>query len=163
MPIFAASPVALDVVLLIGGITAFIAATIALVQNDIKKVMAYSTISQLGYMMIGLGAGGVGGQTAGMFHLVTHAFFKALLFLTAFYVARMWLLAFWGEPRTEDARHAHESPAVMTLPLWLLAIPSVVLGWVLHQNGAFTSFLAGQEAAVEHGVNWLIAGPALVL
>src|SRR5207302_10446671 len=66
--------------LLIGTITAFIAATIALVQFDIKKVMAYSTVSQLGYMMMGLGAGG---RVAGMFHLTTHAMFKALLFLAA--------------------------------------------------------------------------------
>lgn len=63
-----------------GGITLFIAATIALVQNDYKKVLAYSTVSQLGFMMLGLG---VGGWAAGLFHLITHAFFKALLFLGA--------------------------------------------------------------------------------
>jgi NADH-quinone oxidoreductase subunit L len=67
----------------IGGFTAFIAATMGLVQNDIKRVLAYSTISQLGYMMMGLGVGGFVGST---FHLVTHAFFKALLFLCAGYV-----------------------------------------------------------------------------
>ena len=61
-----------------GGITLFVAATIALVQTDIKKVLAYSTVSQLGYMMLALG---VGGWVAGLFHLLTHAFFKALLFL----------------------------------------------------------------------------------
>jgi NADH-quinone oxidoreductase subunit L len=81
--IFAASSVALNVVLLIGTVTALIAATIALVQYDIKKVLAYSTVSQLGYMMMGLGAGGPSGTIAGMFHLTTHAFFKALLFLAA--------------------------------------------------------------------------------
>jgi len=70
--------IALSVVAWIGGITAFMAATIAVAQNDIKRVLAYSTISQLGYMMLGLG---VGGYTAGVFHLMTHAFFKALLFL----------------------------------------------------------------------------------
>jgi NADH-quinone oxidoreductase subunit L len=79
-PLFAGSGIAMNVVLLIGTVTAFLAATIALVQYDIKKVMAYSTVSQLGYMMLGLGAGG---QAAGMFHLTTHAMFKALLFLTA--------------------------------------------------------------------------------
>ena len=63
-----------------GGITLFIAATIALVQTDYKKVLAYSTVSQLGFMMLGLG---VGGRAAGLFHLLTHAFFKALLFLGA--------------------------------------------------------------------------------
>ncbi|MFB3895596.1 MAG: NADH-quinone oxidoreductase subunit L [bacterium] len=71
---------AMQVVMYIGTITAFMAATIAMVQNDIKRVLAYSTISQLGYMMLGLG---VGGYTAGSFHLMTHAFFKALLFLGA--------------------------------------------------------------------------------
>jgi len=69
---------ALTVVAWIGGFTAFLAATIAVAQDDIKRVLAYSTISQLGYMLMGLG---VGGFTAGLFHLVTHAFFKALLFL----------------------------------------------------------------------------------
>ena len=63
-----------------GGITLFIAATIAMVQTDYKKVLAYSTVSQLGFMMLGLG---VGGWVAGLFHLITHAFFKALLFLCA--------------------------------------------------------------------------------
>lgn len=71
---------ALMVVALVGGITAFFAATIAFAQTDIKKVLAYSTVSQLGYMMIGLGVGSV---SAGLFHLTTHAFFKALLFLAA--------------------------------------------------------------------------------
>lgn len=79
-PLFALSPAALEVVATIGIITAFLAASIALVQNDIKRVLAYSTISQLGYMMTALG---VGGYTAGVFHLFTHAFFKALLFLGA--------------------------------------------------------------------------------
>ncbi len=78
--IFHAYPGSLVVVAYIGTITAFMAATIALVANDIKRVLAYSTISQLGYMMMGLG---VGGYTAGSFHLMTHAFFKALLFLGA--------------------------------------------------------------------------------
>ncbi len=224
-PIFADSAVAMDTVLLIGTITAFIAATIALVQTDIKKVLAYSTVSQLGYMMLGLGAGG---STAGMFHLVTHAMFKALLFLaagsvihalhhseepndlrrmgglgqrmrvtaftcgigvlalagfpllsgfwskdailgaalanghpialfalvvgiivaalTAFYAVRMWMLAFACEPRSEAAAHAHESPLVMTGPLVLLAIPSVLLGWYLHQGGRFAAFLSRPEA-----------------
>jgi NADH-quinone oxidoreductase subunit L len=72
------SPDVLLVIAYVGGITLFIAATIALVANDIKRVLAYSTVSQLGYMMLALG---VGGWAAGLFHLVTHAFFKSLLFL----------------------------------------------------------------------------------
>ncbi|NIM04237.1 MAG: NADH-quinone oxidoreductase subunit L [Armatimonadetes bacterium] len=78
--LFAASPVALIVVACIGAFTALFAASIAVAANDIKRVLAYSTISQLGYMMLGLGALG---YTAAVFHLTTHAFFKALLFLTA--------------------------------------------------------------------------------
>ncbi|MBN9441475.1 NADH-quinone oxidoreductase subunit L [Bosea sp. (in: a-proteobacteria)] len=79
-PIFEYAPVALTVVTVIGATTAFFAATVGLVQNDIKRVIAYSTCSQLGYMFVALGVGNYG---AGIFHLFTHAFFKALLFLGA--------------------------------------------------------------------------------
>jgi NADH-quinone oxidoreductase subunit L len=79
-PLFSASPTAMLVVAWVGGFTAIFAATQGLVMSDIKRVLAYSTISQLGYMMLGLG---VGSLAAGTFHLVSHAFFKALLFLTA--------------------------------------------------------------------------------
>ena len=76
----ASVPGALQVVTWIGAITAVFAASIAVAQTDIKRILAYSTVSQLGFMMLGLGAGGV---AVGMFHLITHAFFKALLFLGA--------------------------------------------------------------------------------
>jgi NADH-quinone oxidoreductase subunit L len=79
-PFFVVAPSALEVVAWVGGITAFFAATIAVTANDIKKVLAYSTISQLGYMIMAMG---VSGYTAGLFHLTTHAAFKALLFLGA--------------------------------------------------------------------------------
>ena len=79
-PLFEQAPAALSFVTIIGATTAFFAATIGLVQNDIKRVIAYSTCSQLGYMFVGLG---VGGYSLGVFHLFTHAFFKALLFLGA--------------------------------------------------------------------------------
>ncbi|HEX79254.1 MAG TPA: NADH-quinone oxidoreductase subunit L [Dehalococcoidia bacterium] len=79
-PLFEHSPEALSIVAYIGGFTAIFAATMGLVMNDIKRVLAYSTISQLGYMMLGLGVGGV---AIGIFHLFNHAFFKALLFLGA--------------------------------------------------------------------------------
>ncbi len=78
--LFALSPTAMSVVAAVGLATAFLAATVGLVQNDIKKVLAYSTVSQLGFMFIALG---VGAFTAGVFHVMTHAFFKALLFLGA--------------------------------------------------------------------------------
>jgi NADH-quinone oxidoreductase subunit L len=197
--IYLRAPMALDAVAVIGLVTAFFAATIGLAQNDIKKVFAYSTVSQLGYMFLGLGAGAF---SAGIFHLVTHAFFKALLFLgagsvihalggeqdlrkmgglrhkipvtfwtvlaaavaiagvppfsgfhskdaillaayhhapwmywvgtltagmTAFYVFRAVFLAFFGSYRGEA--HAHESPAVMTLPLVALAVLSLAGGY----------------------------------
>jgi NADH-quinone oxidoreductase subunit L len=79
-PLFSRAPFALFVVALVGALTAFYAATIGLMQTDIKKVLAYSTVSQLGYMFLGLG---VGSYAAGVFHLMTHAFFKGLLFLAA--------------------------------------------------------------------------------
>jgi NADH-quinone oxidoreductase subunit L len=82
-PLFLASPEARLVVAAIGGVTALMAATIALTQTDLKRILAYSTISQLGYMFLGLGTGTLLGVAAAMFHLVTHAFFKALLFLGA--------------------------------------------------------------------------------
>ena len=82
-----------------GGITLFIAATIAMVQTDYKKVLAYSTVSQLGFMMLGLG---VGGWAAGLFHLLTHAFFKALLFL--------------GAGSVYHSVHTYEMPALGGLP-----------------------------------------------
>ncbi|MDI3269883.1 MAG: NADH-quinone oxidoreductase subunit L [Bacillota bacterium] len=202
-PIFEASGLALWVVALIGAFTAFMAATIATVQADIKKTLAYSTISQLGYMMLSLGLFGYG---AALFHLLAHAFFKALLFLgsgsvihglqgeqdmhrmgglwrkmpwtaltfilggaalagipplagyfskeailhdasavsplltwvgiltagiTAYYVTRMIWLTFFGRPRQADLYdHAHESPWVMLLPLVLLAIPTVLFGYL---------------------------------
>lgn len=187
----------------IGGLTALLAASIALVQVDLKKILAYSTISQLGYMMLGVGMGAYG---AAIFHLVTHAFFKALLFLaagsvmhathgeldirkmgglrdkmpatfrtfaigaaalagtpllsgffskdailaatmahnpilyiigiftallTAFYSARAVIVPFFGKPRDKHLYdHAHESPALMTIPLWILAGFSVIAGFI---------------------------------
>ena len=94
-PIYMHAPMALEVVAYIGLFTAVFAATIGLAQNDIKKVFAYSTVSQLGYMFLGLG---VGAYSAGIFHLMTHAFFKALLFLGAGSVIH----ALGGE---QDMRH----------------------------------------------------------
>jgi len=82
-PLFVASPAAQQVVALVGAVTAAMAGIIAMTQTDLKRVLAYSTVSQLGYMFLGLGVGTLAGITAGMFHLFTHAFFKACLFLGA--------------------------------------------------------------------------------
>jgi NADH-quinone oxidoreductase subunit L len=213
--LFDRSPYALAVVAVIGAATAIFAACIGMVQHDIKRVLAYSTVSQLGYMFL---ACGVGAYAAGIFHLLTHAFFKALLFLaagsvihalggeqdmrnmgglrkripvtfwtmtaavfaiagiwpfagffskdeilyqtfisgnkllwfvglvtagmTAFYMFRLWFKTFFGESRfaeaphdahAEHAEHAHsvhESPWIMLFPLVILAILSVIGGWV---------------------------------
>ncbi len=207
-PLFELSQTALSLVLVIGGITAFFMALIAVVQYDIKRVVAYSTLSQLGYMTVALGASA---YSAAIFHLMTHAFFKALLFLgagsaiialhheqdmrrmgglwklmpwtygtvligaiasagvpgfagffskdaiieavhlsrtpgagfawlavtacvfvTAFYTFRLVFYAFHGKARFETHDHApHESSAVVTVPLVLLAIPSICAGWVI--------------------------------
>jgi NADH-quinone oxidoreductase subunit L len=202
--IFALAPAALVTVAYVGALTAFMAATIACVQSDIKRVLAYSTVSQLGYMMLAMGVAGT--MATGMVHLLTHAFFKALLFLaagsvihavetqdmhrmgglfrklrataitfvvgalalagippfsgyfskdailaaayaspypllfglalagaflTAFYMTRAVLLTFAGMPRDPDRHaHAHEAPAVMTGPQWVLAVPAALLGLV---------------------------------
>ena len=200
--LFVLAPDVLTIIAIVGIFTALLAATIAIFQNDIKKVLAYSTISQLGYMFAALGAGAF---TGAMFHLTTHAFFKALLFLaagsvihalsgeqditkmgglskklkitslvflmgtiaisgippfsgffskdeilsslyeknpllwilgiagalmTAFYMFRLYFLVFIGTYRGDDetAKHIHESPKVMTIPLIVLAILSVVGG-----------------------------------
>jgi len=235
--IFERAPVALTVVAIIGTLTAFFAATIGIVQTDIKRVLAYSTVSQLGYMFM---ACGVGAFSAGIFHLMTHAFFKGLLFLaagsvihavggeqdmrkmgglrakipwtfwtmtagtlaiagipglagffskdeilwrayqaswaywllglvtafiTSFYVFRLWFLTFFREYRGEaEAGHdhgshsgrdshgahghsgIHESPKVMVIPLVILAVLSVLGGYVgvpgsLGGNNRFDKFL----------------------
>jgi NADH-quinone oxidoreductase subunit L len=205
--LFAMSPLAMQVVAIVGALTALFAATMALTHNDIKKVLAYSTISQLGYMFLGLG---VGAFAAGLFHVLTHSFFKALLFmcsgcvihgmrgeqdmrymgglrkkmpitfytmviatlaiigfpgfsgffskdeilwkafsspsgnfllwfigvlvaaLTAFYMFRLIFMTFFNECRASEEvqKHIHEAPKSMTVPLIILAVLSVVGGYI---------------------------------
>lgn len=234
-PLFELSDVALNVILTVGAATAFLMGLMGLIQHDIKRVVAYSTLSQLGYMIMGLGASA---YPMSLFHLFTHAFFKALLFLsagsvimamhhnqdmrymgglrkympithfaslagtlaligtpffsgfyskdglilalhassqpmaklafwaallsvftTAFYSMRVYFLVFWGRERYDenpDAHHhaghddhhdshgdgkPHESPWVVTLPLVLLAIPSVAIGFITMQPLVFGDFL----------------------
>jgi NADH-quinone oxidoreductase subunit L len=206
-PLFRLTPITSEIVMVVGALTAILAASIALVQNDIKRVLAYSTVSQLGYMYMACGAGAYG---SAVFHLYTHAFFKALLFLgagsvihalsgeqdlrrmgglrnalpstfrtmfiaslaiagipglagffskdeilwqvfssphgspavfavglvtagmTAFYMWRLMFLAFFGPSNLDEhaKSHLHESPAVMTGPLWVLAAGSIGAGWI---------------------------------
>ncbi|HTX52309.1 MAG TPA: NADH-quinone oxidoreductase subunit L [Candidatus Baltobacteraceae bacterium] len=240
-PLFNLAPFSMEVVAWIGGLTAVFAATIALVQTDIKRVIAYSTISQLGYMFLGCG---VGAYAAAIFHLMTHAFFKALLFLgagsvihgldgeqdltkmgglrrqmpitaitfligalanagiiplagfwskdeilfgafasghvmlwvfgaggaclTGFYMLRCYILAFEGQSRNPHA-HAHESPAVMTVPLIILAVFAFGVGFVgFPPDGSVYHHLvepvfagAGEPAA--HGLGLMVAMAAVSL
>ena len=229
-PVFEYAPVALTVVVVIGATTAFFAATVGLVQNDIKRVIAYSTCSQLGYMFVALG---MGFYSAAIFHLFTHAFFKALLFLgsgsvihavsdeqdmrkmgglrklipttywmmvigtlaltgvgipatiigtagffskdaiiegafvghnavagfafialvvaacfTSFYSWRLIFMTFHGQPRaTADVmHHVHESPPVMLVPLFILAVGALFAGVVFHDyfiGEAYAEFWKG--------------------
>jgi NADH-quinone oxidoreductase subunit L len=220
-PLFELSPVALGVVLVIGATTALFMGFLGIIANDIKRVVAYSTLSQLGYMTVALGASA---YSAAIFHLMTHAFFKALLFLgagsviiamhheqdmrrmgglrkylpvtywtsllgalaligfpgfsgffskdalieavgeshaigagyalfcvtagvfiTAFYTFRMIFLTFHGQERMDahTREHLHESPLVVTLPLVLLAIPSVLIGWFTVGPVLFGDFFKG--------------------
>jgi NADH-quinone oxidoreductase subunit L len=237
-PLFELSPTARSVVLVIGGITAFFMALVALTQYDIKRVVAYSTLSQLGYMTVALGASA---YSAAIFHLMTHAFFKAVLFLaagsviialhheqdmrrmgglkhtmpwtywtlllgaissagipgfagffskdaiieavrhsstpgamfawlcvlitvfiTATYTFRLVFMAFHGAPRFDPAHPPHESPAVVTVPLVLLAIPSVVAGYVVGPvvYGEFFGTALPPAAGEYHGL-WAFIGHGL--
>jgi NADH-quinone oxidoreductase subunit L len=239
--LFEMAPMTLEIVAWVGTITAIFAASIGLVQTDIKRVLAYSTISQLGYMFAGVG---VGAYAAGIFHLVTHAFFKALLFLgagsvihglngeqdlrkmgglaprmlvttvtflvgalglsgvpplagfwskdevlgaafheghfvlwallligafmTAFYTFRLVFLAFFGNPRMdkEVAHHVHESPAVMTVPLIVLAILTAVAGFIgipSAHGTAFARFLAPVLPLHEEETGGAVAFTLLIL
>ena len=222
-PFFELSPTASMVVTLVGAITAFFAATVGLVQNDIKRVIAYSTCSQLGYMFVAMGVGAYG---VGIFHLFTHAFFKALLFLgsgsvihamsdeqdmremgglyphlkktwlmmligtlaltgfpltagyfskdaiiegafaahtsmgtfafallviaafcTSFYSWRLMFMTFHGRPRAtkEVMSHVHESPNVMLVPLYVLAVGALLAGLV------FKEYFVGHDEALFWG------------
>ena len=217
---------ALDIIAWIGAFTALLAALMAVQQNDIKRILAYSTLSQLGYMVMSVG---VGGPEAAMFHLTTHAFFKALLFLgagsviyachheqdiwrmgglykklpvtfwtflvgtlalcgvwplsgfyskdailaaafeksfllfilavvvaglTTFYMFRLVFVAFLGKARDEHAEHAHESPGVMIWPLRILAVLSVVSGFI-GLDGLIARGIGGGHAA--HDVSFVTA------
>ncbi len=230
-PLFELSETALSFVIVIGATTALFMGFLGIVNNDIKRVVAYSTLSQLGYMTVGLGASAYAGA---IFHLMTHAFFKALLFLaagsviiamhheqdmrkmgglrkympvtfwtcligalaligfpafsgffskdalieavhashipgstyaywcvligvfvTALYTFRLMFMTFFGEERMDEhtREHLHESPWVVTLPLVLLAIPSIIAGWPAIGPLLFGDFFTGAIfVAPEHDV-----------
>jgi NADH-quinone oxidoreductase subunit L len=208
----------LHIIAYIGGFTALLAALIAVQQNDIKRIIAYSTLSQLGYMVMAVG---LSGPTPAMFHLTTHAFFKALLFLsagsvilgmhheqdiwqmgnirkkmpvtfwtfligalalsgippfsgfyskdsilaqaleqknyllfavavfvaalTAFYTFRLFFVVFFGKEKADHAKHAHESPLIITAPLVILAIFATIGGFIGITNNYGSQFAADHE------------------
>lgn len=148
-PIFSMSEAAMNVVAVIGGLTAVFAATIGLVQNDIKRVIAYSTISQLGYMFLGLG---VGAFSAGIFHLTTHAFFKGLLFLASGSVIH----ALSGE---QDMRKMGGLKSKLKITHWVFLIGSLALAGIFPFAGFFSKdeILWSAYAGSELGrVLWLL-------
>jgi len=158
-PLFMASPDALAVVAIVGGFTAFLAATIALCQYDLKRIWAYSTVSQLGYMFLGLG---VSAGSAAVFHVFTHAFFKALLFLSAGSVMH----AMGGEL---DIRKMSGVRKVMPITVWTMLFGCLALAGV----PPFAGFFSKDEIIAEtfnshvsfHGVplNLILGGLALLV
>lgn len=155
-PLFELSPDALTVVTLIGAITAFFAATVGLVQNDIKRVIAYSTCSQLGYMFVALGVGAYG---AAIFHLFTHAFFKALLFLGAGSVIH----AVDGE---QDMRYMGGLRTHIPVTYWMMFIGTIALtgvgipGTVIGTAGFFSKDAIIESTFASHGA---VSGFAFIL
>ena len=140
--LYAVSPAALALVAYIGAGTALFAATIALVQTDIKKVLAYSTVSQLGYMFLGLGVGAYG---AAVFHLMTHAFFKALLFLGAGSVIH-------GMSDEQDITKMGGLRHTMPTTYWTFAVGCLAIAGVPLLSGFFSKDLILEEAyAAPHG------------
>jgi NADH-quinone oxidoreductase subunit L len=160
-PLFELAPLALQFVVLIGAVTAFFAATVGLVQNDIKRVIAYSTCSQLGYMFV---ACGVGAYAAGIFHLFTHAFFKALLFLGAGSVIH-------AMHHEQDMRHMGGlAPKIRTTWIMMLIGTFALTGVGIPHLGGFAGFHS-KDAIIEaaHAAHlpgnyafWLLVSAALM-
>ncbi len=144
-PLFARSGLALEVVAWVGIITAALAATIALVQNDIKKVLAYSTISQIGYMFTGVGVGAV---SAGMFHLFTHAFFKSLLFLAAGSVIHA--------VGTQDMREMGGLRRKMPITFWVFTIGALAISGIPGFAGFFSKDQILAQAYLHSKTLWTV-------
>ncbi|MBI3809800.1 MAG: NADH-quinone oxidoreductase subunit L [Nitrospirae bacterium] len=149
-PLYNLAPAALDVVAVTGGATAVFAATIALTQNDIKRVVAYSTVSQLGYMMM---ACGLGAYTAGMYHLLTHGAFKALLFLGCGSV----IIALHHE---QDMRRMGGLKNKLPVTYWTMVIGSLALAGIPGFSGFFSKeeILAGAWLAGPLGKTLTVVG-----
>jgi NADH-quinone oxidoreductase subunit L len=139
-PLFEQAPAALEFVVFIGATTAFFAATIGLVQNDIKRVIAYSTCSQLGYMFVALG---VGAYSVGIFHLFTHAFFKALLFLGSGSVIR-------AMHHEQDMRQMGGLRRLIPLTYWMMVIGTLALTGFPFTAGYFSKDAIIEAAHASH-------------
>ena len=148
--LFGHAPHTLDVVAVIGCVTALMAGTIGLVQNDIKRVLAYSTVSQLGYMFLAMGVGAFAG---GIFHLYTHAFFKALLFLGSGAVIH----ALHGE---QDLRHMGGLRKELPITYWTFLIGTLAIAGVPLLSGFFSKDeILWQTFASGHTILWGARGP----
>ncbi|CAN5679243.1 hypothetical protein BH09MYX1_BH09MYX1_21720 [soil metagenome] len=145
--IFVLSPFAMCVVAVIGAATALIAASIALVQNDIKKVLAYSTISQLGFMFLGVG---VGAFTAGFFHVFTHAFFKACLFLGAGSVIHAMHGRIHDDDKSQDMRHMGGLRKYMPYTFWTFLVATAAIIGTPLTSGFFSKDEILYRAYVNH-------------
>lgn len=152
-PLFEMAPTALAFVTFIGGFTAFFAATVGLVQNDIKRVIAYSTCSQLGYMFVALG---VGAYSAGIFHLFTHAFFKALLFLGAGSVIH-------AVSNEQDMRKMGGLRSYIPVTYWTMIIGTLALTGFPLTAGFFSKDAVIEAAYVGQNSNALFAFWATVI
>ena len=152
--LFSHAPETMMIVAVIGALTALMAATIGLVQNDIKRVLAYSTVSQLGFMFLAMGVGAFG---AGIFHLYTHAFFKALLFLGAGAVIH----ALHGE---QDIRHMGGLRRGLPLTYWTFLVGSLAIAGVPLLSGFFSKDEILYETFQEgHTILWLVAAVTSLL
>src|SRR5580698_10261963 len=148
--VFVLSPFTMMVIAIVGASTAFLAATIALVQNDIKKVLAYSTVSQLGFMFLGVG---VGAFVAGFFHVFTHAFFKACLFLCAGSVIHAMHARVHDDERAQDMRYMGGLRKHMPVTYWSFFAATLAIAGCPLTSGFFSKDEILYRAFVDHTVN----------
>jgi NADH-quinone oxidoreductase subunit L len=148
--VFVLSPFTMMVIAIVGAATALLAATIALVQNDIKKVLAYSTVSQLGFMFLGVG---VGAFTAGFFHVFTHAFFKACLFLCAGSVIHAMHARLHDDDKAQDIRNMGGLRKWLPLTHWTFAAATAAIVGFPFTAGFFSKDEILYRAFVDHTVN----------
>jgi NADH-quinone oxidoreductase subunit L len=151
--VFVLSPLAMEVTAIIGASTALLAATIAVVQNDIKKVLAYSTVSQLGFMFLGVG---VGAFTSGFFHVFTHAFFKACLFLCAGSVIHAMHARVHDDDQAQDIRNMGGLRKWLRLTHWTFAAATAAIIGLPFTSGFFSKDEILYRAFIDHPVNLLL-------